>query len=458
MGWLTILPPLIAIAVVLWRKEVILALLVAILSAELLLSFANPTPHFFVLSGFFQTVDRVVDVFSSPGNTRVLLFSILIGAFLAFIRHSGGVAAFVERMVRLGLSKSRRQAGLLTFGTGIVLFIESNLSVLTAGIMSRGLFDRFGMSRERLAYIIDSTSAPVCIILMFNAWGAFVLGLLNNYELEDTVSILIGSVAYNFYAWLALALTLYTVLADRVHGPLKACEVASAANNDHSHEFEPTNAGYFLWPLAILIGSIFALMYVSGDGDITRGSGSSSILYATVIATIAAYLLMVSRTGHSHQQLIDIGFKGMAELMPLVCIVLLSMALGNSLKELGTGVFVSGLAGEHLPTILIVPMLFAVGGIISFTTGTSWGTFAILIPIGVPLIQSLGLPPSFVLAAILGGGIWGDHCSPISDTTAVSSIAAGCGLLDHVRTQLPYALVGGFAAFNLYVVAGFFVL
>jgi Na+/H+ antiporter NhaC len=128
----------------------------------------------------------------------------------------------------------------------------------------------------------------------------------------------------------------------------------------------------------------------------------------------------------------------------LVTIVLLSIALGSSLKELGTGVFVSGVVGEHLPLILVVPMLFLAGAFMSFTTGTSWGTFAILIPIGMPLVASLGLPPSLVLAAILGGGIFGDHCSPISDTTAVSSLAAGCDLLTHVKTQMPYALfVGG---------------
>ena len=133
----------------------------------------------------------------------------------------------------------------------------------------------------------------------------------------------------------------------------------------------------------------------------------------------------------------------MGELLPLVTIVLLSLTLGASLKVLGTGVFVAGIVGEYLPAFLIIPLLFIAGGIMSFTTGTSWGTFAILIPIGVPLIQTLGLPPSLVVAAILGGGIFGDHCSPISDTTAVSSIAAGCDLLTHVRTQLPYALVGG---------------
>ena len=148
----------------------------------------------------------------------------------------------------------------------------------------------------------------------------------------------------------------------------------------------------------------------------------------------------------------------MGELLPLVTIVLFSLALGASLKQLGTGVYVAGLVGDFLPLVLVVPVLFLAGGIISFTTGTSWGTFAILIPLTVPLIQSLGLPPSLALAAILGGGVFGDHCSPISDTTAVSALASGCDLLEHVRTQLPYALLGGGITLLLYLLVGFIVL
>jgi Na+/H+ antiporter NhaC len=165
------------------------------------------------------------------------------------------------------------------------------------------------------------------------------------------------------------------------------------------------------------------------------------------------YFLLRFSNHFSHKKLVEVGFKGIAELLPLVVIVLLSLTLGASLKDLGTGLFIAGVVGEHLPIIFIVPMLFLAGAIMSFSTGTSWGTFAILIPIGVPLIQTLGLPPSLVVAAILGGGIFGDHCSPISDTTAVSSIASGCDLLEHVKTQMPYALFGGAVTLIAYFIA-----
>jgi len=182
------------------------------------------------------------------------------------------------------------------------------------------------------------------------------------------------------------------------------------------------------------------------------------VLYATCFALAVAYFLLLFSKRFSHKELVDVGFEGLSELLPLVTIVLFSLTLGASLKELGTGLFIAGFVGEHLPLIFVVPMLFIAGGIISFSTGTSWGTFAILIPIGVPLIQSLGLPPSLVIAAILGGGVFGDHCSPISDTTCVSAIASGCDLLEHVKTQLPYAIFGGTLALIGYFIASFVML
>ncbi len=474
MEWLSVLPPLVAIIIVVWKKEVILALLSAVFTSELLLAsqhHGNALFHAFI--GF---IERVISVVSSGGNARILVFSLLIGALLAYIRESGGVTAAVEKLANKGIAKSKRQVGGLTMFTGMVIFIESNLSVLTAGILSRDLFDKFKMSRARLAYIIDSTSAPVCILVLLNGWGAYVLALLNNYELgQSSVSILWGSVAFNFYAIIALLMVVYTVVTDRVHGPMKASELALNYDNNviddekqvpsakSNVEFTPevvqqamipaTKARFMLIPLLTMIFGMFFFMYWSGNGDITQGSGSKSVLYATCLALGMSYFLLKLSKRFEHQELVDIGFKGISELLPLVTIVLLSLTLGASLKELGTGYFIAGIVSEHLPFVLVVPMLFLAGAVISFSTGTSWGTFAILIPIGVPLIQALGLPPSLVIAAILGGGIFGDHCSPISDTTCVSAIASGCDLLEHVKTQMPYALFGGALTLIAYFIA-----
>lgn len=455
MTWLSILPPLVAIIVVFWRKEVIVALLLAVFTSELLLTLQ--APELSLGYAFIATLERIVSVFESPGNTRILVFSLLVGALLAYIRESGGVAAMVEGLLKRGMGKTKRSASLLTVFTGIFIFIESNLSVLTAGILSRGLFEKLGMSRARLAYLIDSTSAPICILILLNGWGAYVLGMLEQQELPgSSVVTLWSTIPFNFYALVTLVLVFYTAISTRVHGPMRRLEAQPQPTQDIP-EHVPSNskARYMVVPLVVMVGGMIAFMIGTGGGDITQGDGSKAVLYATALACLVAYLMLLLSKRETHQNLVNMGFKGMGELLPLVTIVLLSLALGSSLRELGTGIFLAGLVGDYLPLVLIAPMLFVAGALISFTTGTSWGTFAILIPIAAPLIIALDLPAPLLLAAVLGGGVFGDHCSPISDTTAVSSLASGCELLEHVQTQLPYALVGGGITIVLYVVASF---
>ena len=452
MSWMSVLPPLVAILVVFWRKEVIVALLLAIMTSELLLTVQSGES---ILLAFTATIERIVAVFGSASNTRILVFSLMVGTLLAYIRESGGVAATVETLLARGLGKTKRSASLMTVFTGVFVFIESNLSVLTAGILSRGLFEKLGMSRARLAYLIDSTSAPVCILILLNGWGAYVLGMIEQQGLPgSSVSTLWATIPYNFYALVTLSIVFYTAFSGKVYGPMRTVEQQPQPHQDIP-EHVPSNskARYMLVPLAVMVFGMVAFMFGTGGGDITQGDGSKSVLYATALACVVAYIMLLVSRRNSHQQLVDIGFKGMSELLPLVSIVLLSLALGSSLRELGTGIFLANLVGDFLPLYLIAPMPFLTGALISFTTGTSWGTFAILIPIAAPMIIALDLPAPLLLAAVLGGGVFGDHCSPISDTTAVSALASGCDLLEHVRTQLPYALTAGAATLILYVIA-----
>ncbi|MCP3675486.1 MAG: sodium:proton antiporter [Gammaproteobacteria bacterium] len=467
MEWLKVLPPLVAVIIVLWKREVILALVLAIFTSEFLLggnlfqqtvdSSLNIFNQTFV--GGLATLERVAAVFADASNTRILIFSVMVGALLAYMRHSGGVSALVNNLINNGFAKTQRQVSLMTTFTGIVVFIESNLSVLTAGILSRGLFDKFGMSRAKLAYIIDSTSAPICILILLNAWGAYVLALLNTYDFEvSAVEILWGTIPFNFYALITLAIVFYTSITGKYYGPLARTEAQPITHTDDEPDIESSKARYMLVPLFVMVGGMVGFMLWTGNGNMSDGSGSKSVFYATALACLVAYSMMLTSGRFKHSQLVKIGFDGMAELLPLVAIVLLSLALGSSLKLLGTGIYISQLVGDFLPLYLVAPMIFLVGGIIAFSTGTSWGTFAILIPIGVPIIQVMGLPPSLILAAILGGGVFGDHCSPISDTTAVSAIASGCDLLEHVKTQLPYAAVAGGLTLIMYLVVGLIIL
>ncbi len=456
MEWLSVLPPLLAIIIVLWRREVILALFSAIFLSEWLLD----SPSFLALgSGWLNAIERIAAVFSDIGNTRLLIFSLMIGALLAFVRQSGGVTALVELLINKGIARTPRRTALLTSLVGGVIFVESNLSILTSGILSRGLFDKFKLGRARLAYIIDSTAAPVSILILLNGWGAYILALLGNYEFQQPIAVILwGTVPFNFYAIFTLLLVFYTAYTGKVFGPLKTIPEDSSKTINVHLEVAASKARYLILPMLVLIFGMVAFMFWTGNGDLTQGSGSRSVLYATSLSCLVAYIMMLFQRKYNHIQLMKIAFDGMGELLPLVTIVLFSLALGASLKELGTGIFIANLVGDFLPLILVAPMLFIAGGIISFSTGTSWGTFAILIPLGVPLMQTLSLPPELILAAILGGGVFGDHCSPISDTTAVSALASGCDLLQHVRTQLPYALFTGICAFFAYIIAGLIML
>ncbi|HFB64888.1 MAG TPA: sodium:proton antiporter [Aeromonadales bacterium] len=457
MEWLKILPPLVAVIIVLWQKEVILALLMAIFVSEWLL-LTDPA-GLGVFYGGIATLDRITAVFADAGNTRILIFSVMVGALLAYMRTSGGVIALVEMLIKKGFAKTPRQVSMMTTITGIVVFIESNLSVLTAGILSRGLFDKFGLSRAKLAYIIDSTSAPICILILLNAWGAYILALLSSYHFEQSAAqILWGTIPFNFYALVTLALVFFSAYSGRYFGPLAKTEVHKPEDIVEEEDIDASHASFMVVPLLVMVGGMIGFMLWTGGGDMAKGSGSKSVFYATALACMVAYFMMLFSGRFKHKTLVKIGFEGMSELLPLVAIVLLSLALGASLKALGTGVYISQIVGDFLPLYLVAPIIFLVGALISFSTGTSWGTFAILIPIGVPIIQTMGLPPSLIIAAILGGGVFGDHCSPISDTTAVSAIASGCDLLEHVRTQLPYALVAGGITMVLYLLVGLFTL
>jgi len=499
--WPSLLPALVAIGFVLWKREVTVALVLAIFISEVLLALYGGETAAWLLpfSGFIASIERVAAVFTDGGNARLLLFCVLIGAPLALMSASGGVNATVRLLINSGVATNARRTGLMTFVTGVVIFIESNLSVLTAGILSRGLFDRFKMSRERLAFIIDSTSAPVCILILLNGWGAFVLGILAPYDLPATaVSILIATIPLNFYALCTLLVVFYTVWTGKVYGPLASLEQSregatpaepAAQTETIEAEIQAENqqkvsgrARDMLVPLSVLVLAMLFFMAWTGKGDLFAGSGSKSVLYATILSLLVLFIMLLGRPrvangenndneSGSHQEgnnqdgnqkynfknLVEVSFKGIGEILPLVAILLLSIALGASVKQLGTGIFISGLVADYLPLFLVPAMVFIAGAFAAFTTGTSWGTFALMVPIGMPIALNLDLPPSLLLAAVLGGGVFGDHCSPVSDTTAVSSMAAGCDILDHVRTQLPYAFFCGVLTIIGYVIAGLLV-
>ncbi|MEL7232319.1 MAG: Na+/H+ antiporter NhaC family protein, partial [Pseudomonadota bacterium] len=341
----------------------------------------------------------------------------------------------------------------------ILIFVETNISLLTTGVLGRPIFDKLKVSRERLAYIIDSTCSPVSILVLFNGWGAYLLVQLNTAGAEDPVSVLMQTIALNFYPILTLALVFVTIALNRTYGPMHAIEngarepVKAAGGAFNEAPAPATNWLYMAIPLIIMIGGTIGFMIWTGEGDIRAGSGSQAILWSVVLATAAAFGFLVL-SGREKGEAVNLGFKGMGDLLPAVTVIFLALVLGDSLKALGTGPFIAKLAGQVPAPWAIPAILFVVAGFTSFTSGTSWGTYAILIPVAVPLAVGAGIPVPLAIAAVMGGGVFGDHCSPISDTTIIASLAAGCDHMEHVRTQLPYALVAGTGATLMYLAAG----
>ena len=462
MHWVSIIPPIVAILVIVWKKEVIGALVATVFISELLILGLDGTHSYISLTplSFIETIERTIAVVGNENNARTLAFALMIGVLMSYMQNSGGIAATVNLLINKNIITNQRRAGLATVGLGSLLFVSTYVSSITTGILSRGLFDKFNMSRARLAYMIDSTSAPICLILLFNIFGAYLLSLLEGYDLnENSVSILIGTVTYNFYAFIALIFVYYTAYSGKVFGPMKRSEEELiVSTQEQESDISVTKARYMIVPVIILVSCVFIVLYWTGNGEITKGSGSKAVLYAVSISAICTHFMLVSGLKKTHSDLVGEAIDGASKILPLFFIIMLSIALGASLKELGTGPFIASIISEHLSIYMIVPLFFLAGGIISFSTGSSFGTFAVLIPMAVPLIQSLGIPPSFILAAIIGGGTFGDHSSPISDTSVIASLSAGCDHLEHVKTQLPYTMVGGALAFILYLLSSFVLL
>ena len=450
-SWYSVLPPIIAIILAIWTKQVILSLFAGIWMGFTLLNGFNP------ITGVTAGLDGIINVFSDPGDTRVLIFTLLIGSLIATIEHTGGVRGFVHFLETRRWVHNGVRAQILAWATGLFIFIESNITLLVAGSVSRPLFDRYKVSREKLAYLIDATSAPVCVMIPLNAWGAVIVGLIGSTGIENPLEMFIASIPYNFYAISAIILSAVVIWKNINIGPMKKAEERTQRGEllwpdatpmvDISEELiedDPDNipsAALMLLPILAMILMMPIGLYITGNGNIIEGSGSVSVLWSVIFALVVAWIMNFTHGEHSINELMKLFMKGAGGLLPIATILLFALALGDVARELGTGIYVANLVGETIPEPLLAPLIFLVSAFIAFSVGSSWGTFAIMIPIAIPVATTLGLPVPLLLGAAISGAIFGDHASPISDTTVVASMASATDHIDHVRTQLPYALI-----------------
>ena len=465
-SWYSVLPPVLAIVLAIGTKQVILSLFAGIWMGFTLLNGFNP------IVGVTAGIDGIINVFTDPGDTRVLIFTLIIGALIATIEHTGGVRGFVHFLESRRWVHNGVRAQVLAWATGLVIFIESNITLLVAGSVSRPLFDRYKISREKLAYLIDATSAPVCAMIPLNAWGAVIVGLVSSTDVDNPLETFIDSIPFNFYAIAAIILSAVVIWKNLNIGPMKKAEERTAAGQilwpgatpmvDISEELVEDRPGHIpsaalmVIPIVAMILMMPIGLYITGDGDIIEGSGSTSVLWAVIVALVVAWIMNFTHGEHSVNELMRLFMKGAGGLLPIATILLFALALGDVAREPGTGIYVANLVGETIPGPLLAPLIFIVSAFIAFSVGSSWGTFAIMIPIAVPVALALGLPVPLLLGAAISGAIFGDHASPISDTTVVASMASATDHIDHVRTQLPYALLAAAVAALAFLLAGLF--
>lgn len=473
---LKIVPPLTAIILAIITRKVYSSLLIGILLGGIIIK------KDFIYGTLYVT-EIIPDVFSNAGNTKVILFTLLIGVLIILMQKSGGTSAFInlleEKLLKENSINSKKNKILLNLSAAILgslIFIETNVSLLTCGTTFRPAFDKFKISRDRLAYIADTSSSPICILLPFNAWGAFVLGLIALEGFSNSFEVFLKSIPLNFYPIFALLLMYLLIITNRDFGAMK--KSMHTAGQESYEKNKGPNSGKeklqnFFIPIFMLIGSMPIFLVLSGHDNLSdifgqpvaviifegikNGSGSTAVLQSVIIALMASFVLIIRDKTITRKAIGKILLKGTSDMLPMAFIMVLAFAIGDVSRELGTGIYLSGIVVGKIPEFLLPLIVFLISALISFSTGTSWGTFGIMIPIIFPVAQSLGLDISLILAAVLGGGVFGDHASPISDTTIIASMASGTDHISHVRTQLPYALTAAFLSGVCFIIAGFLI-
>ncbi len=375
---------------------------------------------------------------------------------MALLEKSGGIAGFVDTLQKKhSFISSKRSALMLSYFIGIVIFIESSITALISGAVGRPFCKEYNISNAKLAYVCDSTSAPVSSLILLNGWGALLLGLISTQitlgMIEgDSVEILIEAVFYNFYAMSALVVTFLSIWFSIDIGSMKT----ATYNSKSQTQLAPiaTSMYYMLLPILILVILLFVFLYITGDGDMLKGSGSSSIFYTTLTTLIFMLFYYVGTKNMSLSIWGKTALSGAKKLFSIAMILLFAFAIGKVTGELNTGLYLASLASENLNINLLAAVIFLLSSVMAFATGTSWGTFSIMIPVAVPMAVGMDANVALSIGAVVSGGVFGDHCSPISDTTIISSLAADCEVIEHVQTQLPYALLSGVVAFVLFIV------
>jgi Na+/H+ antiporter NhaC len=487
--WVSILPPMLAIALALLFRHVLVALVLGVWLGAWLLADLSP------LGSFARLLDtHLVGAMAERGHASIVLFSLLLGGMLGLMTQSGGakgLAGWASTDTR-----SRRRGQLTTWFLGLLVFFDDYANSLLVGASMRPVTDRLRISREKLAFLVDATAAPVASLALISSWIGVEVGYIADQfaylQIErDAYLTFVETIPFRFYPILMLVFVFWVGLRGRDFGPMRRAEERALSKGELSRpggqpasdfheeavsddlEGRPMNA---VVPVVVVVLVAAAGIYVDGRAKVLaagldptlraivgEASSSAAILWATGAGCLSALGLSVWSGALSFAQSIEAWMSGMKSMLYAIVILVLAWALGGVCRDLDTAGFLIGAIGDWISPVWIPASVFVLAALVSFATGTSWGTMAILFPLAVPLAHRVAPGQETILlgtvSSILAGSVWGDHCSPISDTTVLSSMATSCDHVDHVRTQLPYALFIGvvsLACAELPVAAGWY--
>ena len=486
-SWVSILPPLLTIGVALAFKRVVPALFLGIwMGAWAIKDFGL----FGLWTGLLDTFQVYVsNALSNPDHSAIVLFSMMVGGMVGIISRNGGMQGIVNHIVKW--ADSARHACLATASLGLAIFFDDYANTLVVGNTMRPVTDSMRVSRAKLAYIVDSTAAPVACIAVVTTWIGYEIGLIGDsigkmQGLETEAYLLfLNTIPYSFYPIMAIVFVFMVSASGRDFGPMLAAErLAQKHGSEHSDPEKPSNqetesiepidgkpqrAFNAYIPVAVMVLGVLVGLYVTGKeaaSDIANPSlkdiignadSYTALMWASLVSMLTAAILSLGQRIMGLEEVVNAWFHGVRAMLMAMIILILAWSLGEVTDILKTADFLVSVLGDALPTFALPAMVFLLAAATAFATGSSWGAMGILFPLAMPLTWAVMVAhgqtgPEHMhilysaISAILAGAVWGDHCSPISDTTILSSLASGCDHIEHVRTQLPYAMtVGGVA-------------
>ena len=480
-GWVSILPPLLAIGMALLLRSVLPALMLGLWLGAWALEGMSLEGIFYGLFDSFEVY--VVNAVADRDHVTIMLFTFMIAGMVGVISRNGGMRGIVEWIIK-GANSARR-GQLAVWSLGLVIFFDDYSNTLVVGNTSRSITDRLRISREKLAYIVDSTAAPIATVALVTTWIGYQVSLIGDATAQldgldqSAYSIFLKSILYSFYPFMAIFLMVLVITTGREFGPMRAAEqraratgvtvppVTSTVGQDDEAALAmkdgvQPNAINALIPVIVMIIGILAGLYITGDGETISdiiGSANSyqALMWASLLSAFTAVVMTALQGLLTLDEIVDAWVSGARFTFIAMIILVLAWSMSEISRELHTADFLIASLGDSLPASALPATIFVLAAFTAFSTGSSWGAMGILLPLVLPLCwaimnsQGLAGPEGHHIlyasvSGVLAGAVWGDHCSPISDTTVMSSLSAGCDHMEHVRTQLPYAVLAGAAA------------